>query len=108
MHLQEQEMQLTQWLEERKGIFEKQMDTLYKDIEKDMQNYKYFTYLQSIFQNPHIKPQADDIYHLLTPLSEDPKLLYKPLFEKIKTLNIHQDITNKVQAGLDKLKQTNI
>jgi len=49
----------------------------------------------------------DIIYSLLTPLSENPSLLYKSIFSKISHLKLNEDITNKAVYGLSKLSQNN-
>lgn len=49
------------------------------------------------------KPSADQIYPDLSPLYSNPHLEYLPIFNKVMTLDIDDDIKRHTQAAIDKI-----
>lgn len=92
-------------------LLEKQFDGWRKNklehlctvVERDLQHFSNLTILKIIIENDSTTP--DEVFPLLTPLCENPKLLYKPLLEKIIKMDIHPEITAKALEGLSKLKR---
>lgn len=71
------------------------------DLEKELQNFSYFLKLKMLLVQGDVN--AEEIYPLVAPLSEEPIITYKPVFEKLADLNIDEDITKKANEGLEKL-----
>ncbi len=89
------------WLDSKEKECKEMIEQLYNEYKSDSQQFLQFVRLKFIIDQPG--PEADEVYPLLTPLSSNPRLEYKPLFVKIIDLNIHPEITAKAQEGLNKL-----
>lgn len=94
---------LDKFLNVKKEEFDKHMKTLCSDCEKDIIYHRYSLKLEDIINKD--EPNQETVYSLLSPLCENPKTEYEPLFTKIKSLNIHPDINKKISEGLAKLEK---
>ena len=54
------------------------------------------------------KPKADEIYPDLSPLYSNPQLEYLPIFKKVMTLDIDEDMRRHTQVAIDKIMAQHI
>lgn len=98
------EKQFNGWRKNKEIQIEQRMNNLCALLEQDLQHFSNLTILKKIIEDA--PPIPEEVFPLLTPLCENPKILYKPLLEKIKNLDIHPEITTKALEGLSKLLES--
>jgi hypothetical protein len=91
------------WFKEQDALIKRTFAAELKDYQRETENLNYFNYLKTLLDEPPIELSA--VYTHLTPLIVDPKLIYRPLFDRILQLNLNADINAKAQEGIDNIKK---
>lgn len=72
-------------------------------IEQEIHDYSYYRELKMLLEQD--SPDPNDVYFLVTPLCQNFREIYRPVFEKIKKRKIDEEIITKVDLCLKNMSE---